>query len=138
MWSGASADEVERLVTTKLEDEIRDVDGIKDLTSFSQAGFSAIEVDWEETLSEIAYEAAINELRAAVDRVNDLPEDAEEPFIRELSVSEVNNVVMIAVKDVGGAAKVVVAGLEHPLPDPGRQPTRARSSRPPACSSSSR
>jgi hypothetical protein len=43
VWSGASADEVERLVTTKLEDEIRDVDGIKDLTSFSQAGFSAIE-----------------------------------------------------------------------------------------------
>jgi HAE1 family hydrophobic/amphiphilic exporter-1 len=105
VWSGASADEVERLVTTKLEDEIRDVDGIKDLTSFSQAGFSAIEVDWEETLSEIAYEAAINELRAAVDRVNDLPEDAEEPFIRELSVSEVNNVVMIAVKDVGGAGE---------------------------------
>jgi HAE1 family hydrophobic/amphiphilic exporter-1 len=105
VWPGASADEVERLVTTKLEDEIRDVDGIKDLTSFSQAGFSQIDVEWQETLSEISYEAAINELRAAVDRVSDLPEDAEEPLIRELSVSEVNNVVMIAVKDVVGVGE---------------------------------
>jgi len=105
VWAGASADEVERLVTTRLEDEIRDVDGIKELTSFSQAGFSTIEVEWDETLSDIAYEAAINELRASVDRVNDLPDDADEPLIRELSVSEVNNVVMIAVKDVGGVGE---------------------------------
>jgi len=114
-WSGASADEVERLVTTKLEDEIRDVDGIKELTSFSQAGFSAIEVEWDEALSEIAYEAAINELRAAVDRVNDLPEDAKEPFIRELSVSEVNNVVMIAVKDVGDVGEYTLREIARDI-----------------------
>lgn len=105
VWAGASADEVERLVTTRLEDEIRDVDGIKELTSFSQAGFSSIEIEWDETLSEIEYEAAINELRAAVDRVNDLPADVDQPLIRELSVSEINNVVMIAVKDVGGVGE---------------------------------
>ena len=92
LWSGASADEVERLVTTKLEDEIRDVDGIKTLRSFSQADLSEIEIEWNEELSEVEYEAAVNELRAAVERVGDLPETAKEPLITELSVSEVNNV----------------------------------------------
>jgi HAE1 family hydrophobic/amphiphilic exporter-1 len=108
IWTGASADEMERLVTTKLEDEIRDVDGIKNLTSFSQDSISSIEVEWEETLSEIAYEAAINELRAAVERVSDLPEEADESIITELSVSEVNNVVMVAVVDAGGVGEGVV------------------------------
>ena len=115
VWAGASADEVERLVTTKLEDEIRDVDGIKNLTSFSQAGFSKIEVEWDESLSEIAYEAAINELRAAVDRVNDLPDDADETLIRELSVSEINNVVMIAVKDVGGVGEYALREIARDI-----------------------
>ncbi|MEM7409262.1 MAG: efflux RND transporter permease subunit [Myxococcota bacterium] len=105
VWRGASADEVERLVTTKLEDEIQDVDGIKELRSFSQAGLSTIEIEWKETLEETEYESSLNELRAAVDRVPDLPEDAEETIITELSVSEVQNVCMIAVTDVGGVGE---------------------------------
>ena len=116
VWSGASADEVERLVTTKLEDEIRDVDGIKNLTSFSRAGVAAIEVEWDETLSDIEYEAALNELRAAVDRVNDLPPDLdEEPYIRELSVSEEFHVVTVAVTDVGGVGEYTLREVARDL-----------------------
>ena len=40
-WPGASADDVEKLVTTRLEDEIRQVTGIKQSSSFSTQGFSA-------------------------------------------------------------------------------------------------
>jgi HAE1 family hydrophobic/amphiphilic exporter-1 len=105
-WIGASADEVERLVTTKIEDEIREVDGIKELRSFSQADRSNIEVEWDESLTEVEYEAALNELRAAVDRVDDLPEDAEETIIRELSVGEVNFACMISLTDVGGVGEL--------------------------------
>lgn len=102
VWAGASADEAERLVTTKLEDEIDDIVGIKELTSFSSAGLSNIEVRWIETLPDIEYESAINDLRAAIDRVGDLPEDAEEPILTELSVGEINPMVMVAVSDAGG------------------------------------
>jgi hypothetical protein len=35
VWTGASADEVERLVTSEIEDEIDGIDGIKDLWSQS-------------------------------------------------------------------------------------------------------
>ena len=69
LWTGASADEVERLVTTKLEDEIDGIVGIKELTSFSGAGLSEIDVEWDETLSDLEYAGALNDLRAAIDQV---------------------------------------------------------------------
>jgi HAE1 family hydrophobic/amphiphilic exporter-1 len=105
LWTGASAEEVERLVTTKIEEEIADITGIDEIRSYSRADFSEILVEWDETLSEAEYESALNDLRAAVDRVTDLPADAEEPLIRELSVGEVQAVLMVAVVDVAGVGE---------------------------------
>ncbi|MGH0033438.1 MAG: efflux RND transporter permease subunit [Myxococcota bacterium] len=115
VWPGASADEVERLVTTKLEDEIRGVQGIKEWFSFSTQGASELNIEWEESLSEIEQQASVNDLRAAIDRVSDLPEDAEEPILTELSVSEVYNVVMIAVTDVGGVGEYTLREVTRDL-----------------------
>lgn len=115
VWPGASADEIERLITTKLEEEIQEVDGIKDLVSYSRAGLSDIEIEWDETLSEVEQEASLNQLRAAVDRVNDLPEEAEEPFILELSVHEVRPSCMIAVADVGGVGEYTIREVSRDL-----------------------
>ena len=114
-WRGASPDEVERLVTTKLEEEIDGIVGIKEMFSFSSQGLSEIDVEWEETLSEIEYEAAVNDLRAAIDRVDDLPDDAETPILRELSVSEVYNVCMVAVVDVGGVGEFTLREVARDL-----------------------
>jgi HAE1 family hydrophobic/amphiphilic exporter-1 len=119
LWTGASADEVERLVTTKLEDEIEDIVGIKELTSFSGAGLSEIDVEWDETLSDLEYEGALNDLRAAIDRVSDLPDDADEPILTELTISEVNPMVMVALSDAGGVGEFtlreVARGMEKRL-----------------------
>jgi HAE1 family hydrophobic/amphiphilic exporter-1 len=116
-WPGASADEVERLVTTRLEEEIQDVDGIKDLTSYSFAGVSSIDIEWDETLSAGQQESSLNELRAAIDRVNDLPADAEETIVFELSVHEVRPACMIAVADVGGVGELVIREVARDLED---------------------
>jgi HAE1 family hydrophobic/amphiphilic exporter-1 len=105
VWTGASADEVERLVTTELESEISDIDGMKTMRSQSSAGMSLIAIEWDETLSEVEYESAVNDLRAAIDRVGSLPEDAEEPLLRELSVAEVFPSLLLAVADVGGVGE---------------------------------
>ena len=102
VWMGASAEEVERLVTNKLEDEVESITGLKELQSLSSADFSSISISWNESLSKAEYESAINDLRAAIDRVNDLPSDAEEPYIRELSVAEVYAAIQIAVTDEQG------------------------------------
>ena len=47
VWSGASAEDVEKLVTTRLEDEIRKVTGIKKSSSFSSQGISEISIEWD-------------------------------------------------------------------------------------------
>jgi len=114
-WTGASPEEMERLVTTKLEDEIDGIVGIKEMFSFSSQGLSEIDVEWQETLSEVEYEAAVNDLRAAIDRVDDLPEDADTPILRELSVSEVYNVCMVAVFDVGGVGEYALREVARDL-----------------------
>jgi len=117
VWTGASPDEVERLVTTKLEEEIHGIAGIKEMFSFSSQGLSELNVEWDETLSDMAYEAALNDLRAAIERVDDLPEDAETPVLTELSVSEVYNICMIALVDAGGVGEFTLREAARDLED---------------------
>lgn len=107
-WPGASAEDVEKLVTTRLEDEIRQVTGIKKQYSFSTQGISEITIEWEETLSEVEQQAAVNNLRAAIDRVPDMPADAEEPILREISMSEIQNTAMVALVDEGGVGELAL------------------------------
>jgi HAE1 family hydrophobic/amphiphilic exporter-1 len=114
-WPGASADEVERLVTRKIEDEVRDIVGIKEWYSFSSEGLSEINIQWEETLSEFEQQASLNELRAAIDRVADLPTDVDETILKELSVSEVSNVCMITLTDKDGVGEYTLRELARAL-----------------------
>ncbi len=108
VWTGASAEEVERLVTTKLEDELRSVGDIDEMRSVSQADQSLIVIDFDETLDDLEYEAAVNDVRGALDRVDDLPEAAEEPILREITLGEVGPVALVAVVDLGGAGPVAL------------------------------
>ena len=108
VWAGASADEVERLVTRKLEEELLTVGDIREMRSVSTANLSAIVIDFDENLDQLALEGAINDVRAAIDRVPDLPESAEETDLFEVTVSEVTPVVFIAVVDTGGVGEVAI------------------------------
>ncbi|UCE87271.1 MAG: efflux RND transporter permease subunit, partial [Deltaproteobacteria bacterium] len=106
VWSGASAEEVERLVTQKLEEEIASISDIQEMRSTSLANLSEIIVDFDENLGALAYEAALNDLRTALDRVDDLPADAEQPVLRDVTLAEVQPVVFVAVADVGGVGEI--------------------------------
>jgi HAE1 family hydrophobic/amphiphilic exporter-1 len=111
VWSGASADEVERLITTKIENEIRDIADIKEMVSQSRANYSSIEIEWKESISDAEYESAINDLRAAIERVDDLPPDAEDPYIRELSVGESYPIMMVVVADVAELGELTLTAI---------------------------
>jgi HAE1 family hydrophobic/amphiphilic exporter-1 len=108
LWQGASADEVERLITAKLEEELQTVGNIDEMRSASQSNVSMISLDFDETLDTVEYESAVNDVRAALDRVQDLPLDAEEPEMREIITSEVAPIVMVVVADVGGVGELAV------------------------------
>ena len=66
IWTGASADEVERLVTTRIEDELGEIEGVKTITSTSRANSSTISIEFDETLSDIDYKAARTSLTPAL------------------------------------------------------------------------
>ena len=76
-WTGASADEIERLVTAKLEEEFLTVGDVEEMRSSSQSNISMVTLDIDEGLDAIEYESAVNDLRGALEQVEGLPPDAE-------------------------------------------------------------
>ena len=99
VWLGASGAEVEQFVTRKIEEEIDDVRGIDRIVSFSQRDLSLIDVKFREDITRQEYERAYQDLRAALDRVEDLPDEAEEPRLAEQTVNEIYPLVQINIVD---------------------------------------
>jgi len=106
VWPGASAEEIERLVTTRIEEELVDIDGVHLIRSISNAGMSSIQVEFDQTLSQAEYESGVNDLRTAMDRVVDLPADAEKPVLDELDTKSIYTDIRVAVVDEAGLGAV--------------------------------
>ena len=77
VYPGSSPTEVEELITTKIENEIRSVEHLKDVTSVSQPGLSLIiiriDIDNADTTK------VINELHQALQNVQGLPSEVLDP-----------------------------------------------------------
>lgn len=85
VYAGVSARDMENLVTRVIEDEINGIDGLLEITSSSQQGLSFI---FTKFASEITVETALRRVQQRVDRARtELPTDAEEPSVQELSSS---------------------------------------------------
>jgi multidrug efflux pump subunit AcrB len=81
VWSGASAEDVERGITDPLEQRLRSVDGLKKMTSTSAQGISSITLEFHEGTDPIQ---AVDDVRQQVDEFNNFPADAEEPQVARL------------------------------------------------------
>jgi len=80
-YPGVSPEEIERLITIPIEDEVAGIDGIDDITSVSSEGYSQIKIDFESGIED--FPRKIQEVQNRVNRVEDLPEDAETPEVEE-------------------------------------------------------
>ncbi|MDX1755313.1 MAG: efflux RND transporter permease subunit [Marinobacter sp.] len=81
IWSGASAEDVEQGVTNPLEQRLRNIDGLKKMTSTSAQGISSITLEFEEGTHPIQ---ALDDVRQQVDEFTNLPADAEEPQVARI------------------------------------------------------
>ena len=88
LYPGASPEEVEKLVSAPIEDAIEEnVSKINLLLSNSSEGRSVITIDFEE-MSDREFDKELENLRTAVEQVNELPEEIlEDPQVIELDVS---------------------------------------------------
>jgi len=82
IFPGASAEDIEKLVTIPIEEEIKNTSGIKLLRSTSSEGLSVVVLELE--TGEDAT-ALVQDIDSKVSRIKDrLPDDAEEPIVEEV------------------------------------------------------
>lgn len=88
LYPGASPEEVEKLVTAPIEDAIEEnVNKVDLLFSTSSEGRSVIFVDFEE-ISDRDFDKELDNLRTAVEQVNELPEEIlNDPRVDEFDIS---------------------------------------------------
>jgi multidrug efflux pump subunit AcrB len=81
VWSGASAEDVEEGITIPLEQVLKSVDNIKNLTSTSAQSLSSIQLEFHEGTDMIL---ALDKVKQKVDEFRNLPQDAEKPQIENI------------------------------------------------------
>ena len=85
-YPGASPGDVEKLLTDKLEDRLKNIDNLKTITSNSLEGLSSITVEFE---ADADLKESIRELRDEVDASRrDLPQESEDPIVTEVRAGD--------------------------------------------------
>lgn len=85
VYPGASPQEVEKLLTIPLEESIKEVDGVEEYRSSSIESRSSITIKIDPDVDDT--QKVVDDVRSAVDRTEDLPEEAEKPILNEPSTS---------------------------------------------------
>lgn len=86
VYPGVSPEDMESLITRKLEDELSNISDVKTMTSTSSEGYSNINLEFEPSVD---IEDALQKVREKVDLAKpELPEDAEDPVVQEINLSE--------------------------------------------------
>ena len=80
-WSGANSEDIESGVTVPLEQRLRSIDGLKELTSTSATGVSTISLEFNENTN---MSLALDEVNKQVDDFINLPGDAEKPEVTQI------------------------------------------------------
>ncbi len=84
VYPGATARDVEKLITTPIEKELREVDDIDEIRSVSGNNISTIYIKMDPDAED--KNKIINDIQRAVDKIKDLPEDAEDPLVQEINM----------------------------------------------------
>ncbi len=77
-YSGASPEEVEQGIILVVEEAIRAIDGVKELTATANEGKGTISAELEEGTDQ---QKIYQEIKQEIDRITTFPEDADEPEV---------------------------------------------------------
>lgn len=80
-FPGATAEDMEKLVSISVERELKEVNGINELNVLSGPGFSVSNIKVEAGYD---VDDVLTDARAAVDRISDFPEDVEDPVLLKI------------------------------------------------------
>ena len=77
-YPGASPEEVEQGIVLVVEEAVRGLEGIKELTSRASEGSGSVSI---ELLADINQQKVYQDIKQEVDRIRSFPDDAEEPQV---------------------------------------------------------
>ena len=86
VFPGASAVDVEELITNEIEDQLEgSLDAVKEITSTSRESISSVVIEFE---ADADIDKSIQDVKDEVDKVKpDLPSDAEDPSVTDVDLS---------------------------------------------------
>ena len=83
VWPGAPAEDVAKSIVTPLEQELRNLDHVKEMSSTSSRSSAVIVLEYDEGSN---MGLALDQVKEFVDAVRNLPSDAETPVISKVSL----------------------------------------------------
>ena len=85
IYPGASPEDVDRLVTKKIEENVYNLSGAKDVTCVSRENLSLVVIQYDYSQNmDIAY----NDLKKSIDKVaNDFEDNVQDPVIMEMDIN---------------------------------------------------
>jgi multidrug efflux pump len=86
VFPGASAEDVEEIVTNEIEGAVQNLESLDKLTSTSREGISMVTVQFD---ADADLDKSIQDLKDAIDTAKpNLPEEANDPIVSEINFSE--------------------------------------------------
>lgn len=86
VYSGATAEDIEKLITIPLEQELKSVSGVDEISSVSEEGLSMIGIKLDPKNKD--KKKVVDDIRRAVDQVQDLPAEVEDPLVVEIETKD--------------------------------------------------
>lgn len=93
-YRGVSPAEMEELVVKKIEDELSDLSDVDYISSTASEGRAVIYIQMDVNAD---IDEAWDNLNTEMDKLNDLPEDADDPYMLQLKMREVNEMCTVAI-----------------------------------------
>jgi len=115
-WPGANAEDIDKAVTMPLEEELRDVDHLKKMSSTTQRGRTSILLEFMQgsNMSE-----ALDDVKQGVSLVRNLPADSDPPVISRVENYEPISHLLITSKGNLQELRPLVYRMERQLLDQG-------------------
>jgi len=109
-WPGASPKEVEDQILVRVEESIRDIEGIDKIRGFAQENFGGIYI---EAFPEVELDYLIQEVKREVDAIVSIPYDVEPPVVDDASFQ----FPIIAINISGDVSEKLLAKTARDLRD---------------------
>lgn len=112
VYNGAAPDEVETLITNKIENKLEDLEEVKSMTSYSNFGYSMVWMEFEQGTD---VDGKIEEMRDKLASIEtELPEGAETPIIDSIKT---NNTPIMVVNISGDYDLIELTDIAEDLKD---------------------